>query len=277
MALTFDDGPDPIYTAQILQTLKKYNIKATFFVVGKHVVQNPELLRQIVADGHQIENHSYSHPRIAYQDKTLLQREIQYTDSILQTFGLFTKYFRTPFNEFQARSESDLEPLQNVQNLGKLNIYDDYNSNDYISQITATEISSSIINKVRLQNGSVIVMHDSGGNDAAGGRSETVKSLDVFIPLLQSKGYQFVSLDQLQPNNPPTENILQTQSLSEVTSQISYELKPGLLESFSNLIKRGFSLSIANISILYMTLLVMFFGILMLSFAFGRISRLILK
>ncbi|NOX96598.1 MAG: polysaccharide deacetylase family protein, partial [Nitrospirae bacterium] len=99
IALTFDDGPSSPYTGQILDVLKKYNVKATFFLVGIHVDQYPELVRRIVEEGHAIGNHTYSHSTLIFDNGKRIKEEIsKCEDSIIKASGLKPKIIRLPKN-----------------------------------------------------------------------------------------------------------------------------------------------------------------------------------
>lgn len=95
--LTFDDGPDERYTRVAIETLKRLNIKALFFVVGEKAEQHPELIQQIKADGHAIGNHTFRHnPKYLFYSKNAILNELQHTDAILKQNGIETEYFRPP-------------------------------------------------------------------------------------------------------------------------------------------------------------------------------------
>ena len=97
IALTFDDGPSREYTAEILDILKEYGVKATFFVVGVNIEKSPDLLRRIVAEGHEIGNHTYSHPHLQKMDTATLAKELTRTDGLIQSItGLSPTLFRPP-------------------------------------------------------------------------------------------------------------------------------------------------------------------------------------
>lgn len=103
IALTYDDGPTPGVTDVILDLLYNQRSKATFFVIGQRVRTNPGLARRIVAEGHEIANHSYNHPDLAKLDEATVRSELERTQKIIEdTCGVTPKYFRPPYGSFRA-------------------------------------------------------------------------------------------------------------------------------------------------------------------------------
>jgi len=97
VALTFDDGPSPPYTDQLLDVLAKHNVKATFFMIGNRIERYPETVRRVIAGGHQVGNHSYSHPLLGFLPPNSVQREIERTDKLLRQVGVTGEIvFRAP-------------------------------------------------------------------------------------------------------------------------------------------------------------------------------------
>ena len=88
VALTFDDGPHPPYTDRLLDVLAKHNVKATFFMIGDRIERHPETVYRAIAEGHQIGNHSYSHPLLGFLPPKSVQREIERTDKLLRQIGV---------------------------------------------------------------------------------------------------------------------------------------------------------------------------------------------
>src|SRR3989338_7213198 len=100
ITLTFDDGPHPLYTPMVLKVLEKSNVKATFFLTGNQVEKYPQLVREIVNDGHEIGNHNYSHRHIKKMSYKELSGEIQQTNKIIQNItGTSPKFYRPPYGE----------------------------------------------------------------------------------------------------------------------------------------------------------------------------------
>jgi peptidoglycan-N-acetylglucosamine deacetylase len=117
LALTFDDGPNPTWTPQLLDTLAVHNVHATFFLLGKFAQSQPELVRRIVAAGHLIGNHSWSHPDLSRTPSTRIREELQRTSETLeQTAGAKVKFFRPPYGArrpavFRIARELGLQPV----------------------------------------------------------------------------------------------------------------------------------------------------------------------
>src|SRR5580765_7584734 len=104
VALTFDDGPNPVYTPQILAILKKYNIKATFFVVGNNAKKYPELIKQEIAEGHAVNDHSMTHPMLTKVSKAQLYDEVVLSKKVIATAaGRNPKCLRYPFGASNAQ------------------------------------------------------------------------------------------------------------------------------------------------------------------------------
>jgi len=186
VALTYDDGPYPPYTNQILDILDRYQVKATFFEIGRNIEKHPEIVPMIVARGHELANHSYSHTDMMFKPREFLLSEIEKTDQLLQGLGVKQDSisFRPPF----GRRFVVLSYL--LSQMGKKQIMWDVNSHDYKNTLTAEDIANRVIDKVR--SGSIVVMHDGGGD-----RSKTVVATQAILKTLQSKGYAFKTVSEL--------------------------------------------------------------------------------
>ena len=101
--ITFDDGPHPVYTTSILDTLQRHNVRATFFLVGECAERYPDIVRRAVADGHYVGNHSYSHPFLTRLDRDAIRREIMRTDEVLEPYHQSVKLFRAPHGDHDDR------------------------------------------------------------------------------------------------------------------------------------------------------------------------------
>ena len=183
VALTFDDGPNPPYTQQILNILQSRGVPATFFVVGQRVAANPEIVQAEVAAGYPVGNHSWSHPELSKLSEEEVQSELSRTSDILQEVaGYRPTVFRPPYGDYNqtvqnAASEENMELI----------LWD--NSPDDWRLPGAKVISERAISAAH--NGSVILLHDGGGD-----RSQTVAALPVIIDGLEARGFRFVSLGQ---------------------------------------------------------------------------------
>lgn len=181
IALTFDDGPCAGCTDQLLDGLKKRNVKATFFLIGKNAENNPQLVRRIYEEGHLIGNHTYSHVEITkISDEEAIQ-ELQKTDQIIwKITGEHVQYMRPPFGAWQKELESRLEVLPVLWTVDPLD--------------WTTENVEEIVNKVVTETteNDIILLHDC--------YKSSVEAALRIIDDLQKEGYEFVTVDQLLLN-----------------------------------------------------------------------------
>ena len=186
VALTYDDGPSYPYTNQLLNILDRYQVKATFFEIGRNIEKHPEIVPMIVARGHELANHSYSHTDMMFKPREFLLSEIEKTDQLLQELGVKQDSisFRPPF----GRRSVVLSYL--LSQMHKKLIMWDVNSLDYEKALTAEDIANRVIDNVR--SGSIVLMHDSGGD-----RSKTLAATQAIVKTLQSKGYAFKTVSEL--------------------------------------------------------------------------------
>jgi peptidoglycan/xylan/chitin deacetylase (PgdA/CDA1 family) len=186
VALTYDDGPNPPYTNQLLDILDRYQVKATFFEVGRNIEKHPEIVPMIVTRGHELANHSYSHTDMMFKPREFLLSEIEKTDKLLQEVGVKQDSisFRPPFGRRCVVLSYLLSQMQ------KKMIMWDVNSLDYENTFTAEDIANRVIDNVR--SGSIVLMHD-GGSD----RSSTIAATQIIVKALQSKGYEFKTVSEL--------------------------------------------------------------------------------
>jgi peptidoglycan/xylan/chitin deacetylase (PgdA/CDA1 family) len=191
VALTFDDGPSPVWTPRILDELKKANIKATFFMLGEHVAKYPEVARRVAQEGHEIGNHTYDHHVLLYYTLEELEKEINYAERIIQeATGKTTRYFRPPKAWLTDTEKKKVNKLGYKIVLWSLNSKDWVTFDDkYIVKYLAKHIHP----------GDVILFHDSGGVFSAegGDRHETVKTIPQLAEKLRQMGYKFVTLSEL--------------------------------------------------------------------------------
>lgn len=188
VSLTFDDGPDPRFSNDVLDVLKQYNVPATFFVLGSKAVANPDIVKRMQNEGHVIGNHTYSHPNLVKEsDLQTLEREVIRTEDALNSIiGYRTKLFRPPYGFLYNEL---------VEKLGKMNNYVIGWSVDSLDwqEDPPEVITSRVVDNI--QPGSIILMHD--GAEPSGDRTNTIKSLRQIIPALQEQGYEFVTVPEL--------------------------------------------------------------------------------
>jgi peptidoglycan/xylan/chitin deacetylase (PgdA/CDA1 family) len=190
IALTFDDGPCSGYTEQILDILRRHDVKATFFVCGQNVERSPEILRRIQAEGHTIGNHSYSHPFPFFRSRTFFAREIDLTqEAIEKVTGKRPKFFRPPFG---ARWLG-LQPVVKALGLSLVN----WSDTGYDWKLGTEGIVRETLKT--LGPGSIILLHDGQRvyPPQRADRSPTVKALPAILEGAVKAGFTFVSLEEL--------------------------------------------------------------------------------
>jgi len=188
IAITFDDGPDPVWTPKVLDLLKAQKVKATFFVVGTAVAAHPELARRIVAEGHQIALHTFTHANLSTSPGWRRSIELRQSQLILAgATGVSTPLLRPPYSsEPDALTDADWKSIQETRKAGYLSVLSTQNSDDWRRPGTAKVIANSM---PRGTAGQILLMHDAGGD-----RSETVAALAKLIPTLKARGFKFATV-----------------------------------------------------------------------------------
>ena len=178
VALTFDDGPSPVYTQKIMKILDKYHIKGTFFVVGQRAQSYPKYLKALVADGDIIGNHSYSHPQVSKLRGDKLYKEVVAPENIIYKItGEKPLLFRFPYGAENKRVK------QYVSSQGLTPVHWGYSPQDY-TRPGAGVIASRVISHAR--SGQVILLHDGPKQ-----RQQTVDALPKIIEGIKKKGLGF--------------------------------------------------------------------------------------
>ena len=184
IALTFDDGPHPALTPRILEILAKYNVPATFFMVGQNVLNYPNAARAVIEAGHEVGNHTFTHPHIANLNEKAIFEEIGKCEDALEELCEYRPHLlRTPQGAL-------------TQSLERCLLDDDYilvlwslDTRDWENKSTAS-IVKTVLECV--QSGDIILMHDFIGHN-----SKTPEALEKIIPILLSRGYEFVTVSAL--------------------------------------------------------------------------------
>ncbi|MCX4744961.1 polysaccharide deacetylase family protein [Kitasatospora sp. NBC_01287] len=195
VALTFDDGPSPIDTPHVLDILREHGVTATFFMIGMNVKRYPDTVRQVVEAGHQVGNHTWSHPDLGTLSRAGVRREIERTsDIIATTCGERPALFRAPGGHFTRNSYAV------CADLGLRSICWNVDPEDW-SNPGAAAITSRVLSTTRTS--SIVLNHDGCLTDtlitAPGGpgdRSQTVDALRVYLPKLLAAGYRFTVPDR---------------------------------------------------------------------------------
>ncbi|MFI5349231.1 MAG: glycosyltransferase, partial [Elusimicrobiota bacterium] len=201
LALTFDDGPSEKYTAAVLDKLRDLRVPAAFFVVGKNALEHPELLRRMWAEGHEIGNHSFTHPDPARVSENNFRLEINATQRAVQSItGRSTLLLRPPYNGGPTLLD-EVKPMTIASRLGYWTIDDSIDPRDWSLVDThgkapversAKDLADEVIAQVHAGAGNIILLHDAGGD-----RSRTIAALDLFVPVLLAEGYRFGSVASL--------------------------------------------------------------------------------
>jgi cellulose synthase/poly-beta-1,6-N-acetylglucosamine synthase-like glycosyltransferase/peptidoglycan/xylan/chitin deacetylase (PgdA/CDA1 family) len=198
IALTFDDGPDPIWTPRILTVLARYHVRATFFQVGSRVNRYPKLSRQISAAGHEIGSHTFSHIDMAAASRWQLDAELALTDNaIAAATGRRPTLLRPPYSSRPDDVPASDVPALRRAGAGHLIVFSDHDTDDWRRPGAAAIVAAA---QPARGAGGIVLLHDSGGD-----RAQTVAALDVLIPRLQARGYRFVTVSEGVglPSSPP--------------------------------------------------------------------------
>jgi len=193
IALTFDDGPDAVWTPRILDVLHSERAPATFFVIGLSGDQQPGLLRRMVAEGHEIGNHTFTHPDISAITRQQLRLEMNATERLLESVvGRRSLLFRPPYAEdVEPETPDQVSPLLFTSSQGYYTIGMAIDPNDW-QDPGVPAIVSSALDQVHNNEGRIVLLHDGGGD-----RTETVDALPILIRALRQEGYQLVTVSQL--------------------------------------------------------------------------------
>lgn len=183
VALTFDDGPDAKYTPAILDILQKYNVKATFFLVGTQVKKYPEIVQRIVDEGHRIGNHTFDHKDLTKLSKVQIREEIAQNDELIRgAVGFTPELVRAPYGAVDDRIK------QIVKENGRKLVGWNVDTEDWAGR-SVTRMRNNV--KANTKDGSIILMHSFGGKNIA----NTVKLLPLVIHDLKKRGFVFVLVE----------------------------------------------------------------------------------
>ncbi|WP_226670946.1 polysaccharide deacetylase family protein [Metabacillus litoralis] len=186
VAFTFDDGPNPIYTTQILDIFKKANGKATFFMIGESINKYPEIVKKAIDQGHEIGNHTNTHPKLSQLSSAECLMEIELNEkSIEEIVGEKPVVFRPPYFDYNEETISIIMQKEYSAIIGALNI----EAKDWEQPGV-----DHILEKSRecVRNGSILLFHDGFGD-----RSQTVEAVRILVSELISQGYQLVTVSEL--------------------------------------------------------------------------------
>jgi cellulose synthase/poly-beta-1,6-N-acetylglucosamine synthase-like glycosyltransferase/peptidoglycan/xylan/chitin deacetylase (PgdA/CDA1 family)/spore germination protein YaaH len=202
VAISFDDGPDPKWTPKILDILRNKGVKGTFMMIGYEAQKNVGLMKRVLREGHEIGNHTYTHPDISEISNRQLDLEIKLTERLFASkLGVQPLYFRPPYDiDEEPDTDDQAAPVERIQHDGYTIVGSKMDTNDWNEnpRKTPQEITQTILDqldamKVKPQfRGSIILMHDGGGD-----RSATVAALPMLIDALRAHGYTIVPVSTL--------------------------------------------------------------------------------
>ena len=202
VALSFDDGPDPKWTPIILDILKKYHVVGTFFMIGEEAQNNVGVMRRVFNEGHEIGNHTFTHPDISEISNESVDLELNLTERLFAAeLGVQPLYFRPPYSIDQEPDTNDqAAPADRIQDLGYVIVGDKIDTSDWDEhpRKTPQEIADSVFQQMHdmqtrpWMQGSIILLHDGGGDRAA-----TVAALPVLIQSLRDRGISIVPVSHL--------------------------------------------------------------------------------
>ncbi|MEK3684774.1 polysaccharide deacetylase family protein [Paenibacillus sp. FSL R10-2736] len=187
IALTFDDVPDPRFTPQLLDVLHKYNVKATFFVVGSRAEKHPGLVARIIREGHAIGNHSYNHPEFGKLGMNEFRTQIIRTENIIQALaGYKPRLIRPPYGDISEQQ------LKWARAHGYKLVNWNVDSLDWRG-LSKTQVRNNILS--RAGKGAIILQHGGGGRGS--NLQGTIQALPEVISIMRKRGYSFVTVPQM--------------------------------------------------------------------------------
>lgn len=178
IALTFDDGPHPVYTEKLLDSLKERGVAVTFFVTGEHAELHPDIIKRMHDEGHLIGNHTYSHIQLTSSNRTQFQNELVQTNEILRGItGDEIQYVRPPYGSWDKKIENELNMFPVLWNVDPL---------DWCTS-NADRVADSVLKKI--SDNDIVLMHDYYGT--------SVDAAIMVVDELQKQGYEFVTVDKI--------------------------------------------------------------------------------
>jgi len=194
IALTFDDGPHPKYTAAILDLLAKYDAKATFFIIGKNAEKYPEVVLRSYSEGHELANHTFSHPfKVSVAE---LQKELRQTKEIIYSITGFSPALFRPV----GGNYNDSMINAAVRDGYKVVMWSWHQDTQDWKQPGVKKITQKVLKGSKP--GDIILFHDGGGD-----RSQTIKALEEILPVLKKQGYTFVTISELIESKQQKEQV----------------------------------------------------------------------
>src|SRR5450631_41305 len=202
IAMTFDDGPDPEWTPKILDILKHKQVPATFFLIGIQAEKFGGLTQRVYREGHEIGNHTFTHPDISSIGTGYMKVELNLTERLFASrLGIRTMLFRPPYSvDAEPDTEDQVRPLELTQNMGYITIGNKIDPKDWsdVPALTPQQIAAGVLDHlppcqpIDQKCGNIILLHDGGGN-----RERTVQALPLIIDGARARGFEFVPVYKL--------------------------------------------------------------------------------
>jgi peptidoglycan/xylan/chitin deacetylase (PgdA/CDA1 family) len=196
LALTYDDGPNDPHTPRLLEVLAKHGVKATFFMIGAHARQRPDVARAVASAGHVVGNHTFSHPMLTLRGAAEVRQELMdCRAALVDAVGEHSNLFRPPFGGrrpavLRIAREAGLEPVM-------------WNVTGYDWNAPRVEVIERKVVR-QLRGGDVILLHDGGHRGMGADRSQTVLATDRLIERYKGLGYEFVTVTEMMQEGVST-------------------------------------------------------------------------
>jgi cellulose synthase/poly-beta-1,6-N-acetylglucosamine synthase-like glycosyltransferase/peptidoglycan/xylan/chitin deacetylase (PgdA/CDA1 family)/spore germination protein YaaH len=198
LALTFDDGPSAEWSPKILDILKEKGVHATFFIIGENGAANPRIVQRMLAEGHDLGNHTFTHPNIGEMPDSVAGIELNATQRLIEALtGRSTRLFRPPyFGDAEPSTAQEIAPMEVAEHLGYLTVGLKVDPDDWQAKVTPDEMVNVVVKQATNpdpeKRGEVILLHDGGGE-----RWRTVAALPKIIDTMREKGFEFVTVSEL--------------------------------------------------------------------------------
>ena len=197
IALTFDDGPDAVWTPRILDVLKAKAVPATFFIIGENALLERALLEREIGEGHEVGSHTYTHPNLATVSPRETRLELNTTQRLFQAYtGHALRLFRAPyFGDAEPTTADEIVPVAEAQAQGYLSVGLHVDPGDWKTPGAAAIVANTVAGVEGAtpdRSANIVLLHDSGGN-----RAQTVEALPQIIDTLRARGYDFVPVSTL--------------------------------------------------------------------------------
>jgi peptidoglycan-N-acetylglucosamine deacetylase len=186
VALTFDDGPDPIFTPQILDALAKYDAKATFFVIGAEAEKYPEMIRREANEGHEIANHTYRHHFRDHFQPNILKEELEKTSKVIERISGQTPSLYRPHSGYY----NEMIVNTAVSNGYSVVLWSWHQDTKDWKRPGIRKITQNVVSDTKP--GDIVIFHDAGGD-----RKQTVKAVENILKILYQNGFECVTVSEL--------------------------------------------------------------------------------